>query len=168
MNNNIVKMFHYQCISTGPERSKLIPCQNNCLETNNEHCEIIAPVMETYSCKFLSKKKGNHKTASIIIPCNPYTLENNLPTTRTTSNLQQQKEEHNILQNRPIIVIEDWDIKIIDDLVISEDYKTDLILALENNKKSKYFEDPPQYEFYTDGSLINRGLEEKETKMGAA
>ena len=127
------------------------------------------------SCKFLNKAHGNNKTSTISIPCNPYTLERQTPFFPTNNKVMAW-------ENMQEVLITDWDIKIIQDLVESEEYKKDLTKALLNNKfpnhtasntfPTSYYNSAldhnSAFEFYTDGSLINRGAKEEETKMGAA
>ena len=75
----------------------------------------------------------------------------------------------NIEQNRmPEVLITNWNIDIIKELVESEDYRQDLTEALLNNKLMASKDSDQIYEFYTDGSLVDRGKGRDQTKMGAA
>jgi hypothetical protein len=102
---------------------------------------------------------------SISIPCNLYTLERH-----AHLNITQITENNNTSHKNmmPLVLIDNWDVEIIKELVTSDEHKEELIEALLNNNHILQQNPQKLFEFYTDGSLINRGIEGKEARMGAA
>ena len=61
------------------------------------------------------------------------------------------------------IFIENWDVKIIEDLVLSQDYKIELIKVLTDNQQ--YLQINNAFKFYTNRSLIRRNTEKLKWKQ---
>ena len=63
-------------------------------------------------------------------------------------------------------MIDPWEIENINALVQSEEYKQELVSAYIKNIERSTIQSQTIYEFYTDGSMFNRGQEK--VAMGAA
>jgi ribonuclease HI len=124
---------------------------------------------ELFSCTLLNKSHGNHRLQETSIPCNILTLEklaHSVQCSRGNQHIIRQQSRYQDFD----VIIQNCDIEIITNLVLSEDYKKDLIALLLNNMSHNQKNNNQEtYEFYTDGSLINRGATNGlETKMGSA
>ena len=86
--------------------------------------------------------------------------------------LEQVKRKKNKREKISEVLIEDWDEKIIKELVKTKRYKRELIKKLEENRKARNqgILEEQEYEYYTDGSLINEntGEEIEKTRIGTA
>jgi exonuclease III/ribonuclease HI len=166
------QLYHYRCIPDG-QQSILEECSKDCGMYNkqNEHetqltCIVTVEKKNIFACRLLNKKGNNHRKDRIEVPCKAITLEEFVPKEKQEGNNERVSE----------VLIEDWDEEIIKSLIRSEEYRDGLIKRLWENKRGQSQENMVlqgtswEYEYYTDGSLIDRGIEEeaKETRMGAA
>ena len=118
---------------------------------------------DIFACKLLNKKGNNHRKPRTVIPCKITTLEGFVPEEEEFKIGRNKKE--NGREELIEVLIKDWDEEIITSMIESEEYRDTLIERLLENRKGQQDEDT-EYEYYTDGSLIDRGTEN--TKMGAA
>ena len=176
-------MYHYKCISEG-SRTVLEECNKNCghgntseeesnRKSNGENsrasrpqaaCVVSVEKENVFACKLLKKGRSNLRKHSIEIPCRTETLEGNVPRKRINGSKGQTEELIGVW-------IEDWDEKIVRDLVEPGVHRDGIIERLRDNKKAQtWLQSDSEYEYYTDGSLINRGKEGdiEEIQMGAA
>jgi len=171
------QLYHYICIPDG-QQSVLEECNKDCeiseAQESQTACTVTIGKENIFACKMINKRNNNHRRYRIEIPCNATILEDNMPEGRQNKDNKGESEREKVTG----VLIEDWDEKIVKDLVKSKEYRDSLISKLWENKRALRQENTAQqetgleceYEYYTDGSLIDRGIEEemKETKMGAA
>jgi ribonuclease HI len=177
------QLYHYERISEG-SRTIFEECNKNCeyKDTSEEEgerinnrensnidkpqavCVVTVEKEKVFACNLLNRGRSNHRKPSMEIHCRTDTLEENVPRKQTDRSKEQTEELIEVL-------IEDWDEKIIRDLIEPGEHRDGIIERLWNNKKAQArLQLELEYEYYTDGSLIDRGTEGeiKETKMGAA
>jgi hypothetical protein len=140
----------------------LTPCPRCSLHKEDSNttiaCNVSIKKKNIISCQFLNNRKILQKNKNeLMIPCNLYTLEN-LAKDKFSS---YETTPNDIFQ---AIEIANWRTEIINKHISSQEHKDELNKVLIQNLSKETSE--PIYEFYTDGSLIDRGTETM--KMGAA
>ena len=160
---------HYNIKNKGAEMAELSQCdKKDCIlgskdkekekatrrpQLKEEECIITTDTNQLIGPRLLNRPRGNTKLKTIQIPSNVYTLENSI------------REEIKAITGEGIttsevtgVQIENWDKKLIERLITSEEQKCQLIERLVqnieegNNKKMTY-------KFYTDRSLSHRGTQ---------
>lgn len=173
---NIAIFNHYEIKNTKPEISELTICKSQeCtqgskdkttlknkkkLNTSQEDCILKTEIDLLTGPNFLNKPRGNNKIDAYKIPGNVYTLEKGIK-----DNISSKTKDSTELLKVSNVVIENWESKLIDTLVISKEHKNQLTNLLVQYIK-KETTNTIEYEFYTDGSLSQRSSQE--VKMGAA
>ena len=97
----------------------------------------------------------------IKLSCNIFTLENS-----AKEKLIEKANLQNRILETAFVTIVPWKIESIKALVESEIHRQELITAYKNNVDMPSKRSQLIYEFYTDGSMYNRG--QQEITMGAA
>jgi hypothetical protein len=166
-NNNTAIIQHYiGHNSSRMETMELVQCKgcNLNLKHNDPICLLKIDLKKTLGCDYLNRKT-NINPNKITIPCNLYTMENTIIENLLT-HVKKRKNKKD--QCRISIDIENPEIDQINKSISSKEHLLEITtMYLENrNKERERTQKYNNYEFYTDGSLFNRG--QQETTMGAA
>jgi ribonuclease HI/endonuclease/exonuclease/phosphatase family metal-dependent hydrolase len=161
--NNEIIVKHYISKNKKKEGTELTQCQGcniKNIQITDEPCTFRTDKKKLIGCRYINNSKTlNHN--KMELPCNTFTLEN-----MAKEELIEKANLNNKTFKSITVTIEPWEIEGISSLVKSETHKQELIVAYRTNMNKSLKHPQTVYEFYTDGSMFNRG--QQEVTMGAA
>ena len=147
------------------DRFDLVPCKgceinmpNARWRKPNVACQTKVKKGKIFSINYMNKRKAKNKPIPYSLKALEENIKNELP--RIDPNLQLSRISpcQVIIEDLGQILIERW--------IESKDHKEQLLKAYINNTNTDVFGVKTTYEFYTDGSLKNRGYDN--SLMGSA